>query len=70
VDHRVRHPQRVSRLRASAAQAFFAKAGPALEAHAAGRRSEAIAIFSSAVSGFDRVQCRAMLEERVGRTIC
>ena len=48
-----------------AAQAFFAKAGPALEAHAAGRHSEAIAIFLSAVSGLDWEHCRSLLEERV-----
>ena len=47
------------------AQAFFAKAGPALEAHAAGRHEEAIATFMSAASGLDWTRCRALLEERV-----
>lgn len=48
-----------------AAPAFFAKAGPALEAHAAGRHEEALAIFMSAVSGLDWERCRTLLEARV-----
>ncbi len=54
-----------SLLSVPAAQAFFAKAGPALEAHAAGRREEALAIFMSAASGLDWASCRALLEKRV-----
>jgi 3-oxoadipate enol-lactonase len=48
-----------------AAQAFFAKAGPAFAAHAAGRPEEALAIFLSAASGLDWERCRALLEQRV-----
>jgi 3-oxoadipate enol-lactonase len=48
-----------------AAQAFFAKAGPALDAYAAGKREEAVAIFLSAASGLGWERCRAILEERV-----
>lgn len=47
------------------AQAFFAKAGPALEAYAGGRHEDALSIFMSAVSGLEWEQCRALLEERV-----
>ncbi|HEY3236199.1 MAG TPA: alpha/beta fold hydrolase [Polyangiaceae bacterium] len=54
-----------SLLSVPAAQAFFAKAGPALEAHAAGRHEEALAIFMSAASGLDWERCRTLLEERV-----
>jgi pimeloyl-ACP methyl ester carboxylesterase len=43
--------------------AFLQKAGPALEAHAAGNPEEALAIFMSAVSGLDWTACRAMLDE-------
>jgi 3-oxoadipate enol-lactonase len=54
-----------SLLSVPAAQAFFAKAGPALEAHAAGRHEQALAIFTSAGSGLDWEQCRTLLEKRV-----
>jgi 3-oxoadipate enol-lactonase len=54
-----------SLLSVPAAQAFFAKAGPALAAHAAGRREEALAIFMSAASGLEWERCRTLLEERV-----
>ena len=54
-----------SLLSVPAARAFFAKAGPALEAHAAGRPEEALAIFMTAASGLDWERCRALLEERV-----
>lgn len=47
------------------AQAFFLKAGPALEAYAAGQHEEALAIFLTAVSGLDWKTCRAVVEERV-----
>jgi len=66
-------PQRVhslvllepSLLSVPAAQGFFGKAGPALEAHAAGRPEEAVAIFLCAASGLAWESCRALLEERV-----
>ena len=54
-----------SLLSVPSAQAFLGKAGPALEAHAAGRHEEAWAIFVSAASGLDWERCRALLEERV-----
>src|SRR5262249_28376606 len=54
-----------SLLSVPAAQAFFGKAGPALQAHAAGRHEEAWAVFLSAASGLDWQRCRAFLEERV-----
>jgi len=54
-----------SLLSVPAAQAFFAKAGPALQAHEAGRREEALAIFLSAASGLDWERCKTLLEERV-----
>jgi pimeloyl-ACP methyl ester carboxylesterase len=44
---------------------FLEKAGPALTAYAGGDREQALAIFMSAVSGFDWKACRAMLEERI-----
>jgi pimeloyl-ACP methyl ester carboxylesterase len=43
--------------------AFLQKAGPALEAHAAGNPEKALAIFMSAVSGLDWTACRAVLDE-------
>jgi pimeloyl-ACP methyl ester carboxylesterase len=55
----------LSLLSVAAAQDFFAKAGPALEAHAAGRHEEAWAIFLSAASGLEWDACRALLEQRV-----
>ena len=54
-----------SLLSVPAAQSFFAKAGPALDAYAAGRHEEALAIFLSAASGLDWERCRTLLEERV-----
>jgi len=54
-----------SLLSVPAAKAFFAKAGPALEAHAAGRNEDAVAIFLTAASGLDWERCRTLLEERV-----
>jgi 3-oxoadipate enol-lactonase len=54
-----------SLLSVPAAQAFFANAGPALEAYAAGRHEQALAIFMAAASGLDWEQCRTMLEARV-----
>jgi len=54
-----------SLLSVPAAKAFFTKAGPALEAHAAGRPEAALAIFMSAASGLEWERCRALLEERV-----
>ncbi len=48
-----------------AAQAFFAKAGPALEAYKGGRHDQAWALFSSAASGLDWERCRTLFEERV-----
>ena len=47
------------------AQAFFAKAGPAFEAFAAGEHEQALGIFMSAASGLPWDQCRALLEARV-----
>lgn len=54
-----------SLLSVPAAQAFFAKAGPALEAYGAGRHEDALAIFMSAASGLDWERCGTVLEERV-----
>lgn len=54
-----------SLLSVPAAQAFFAKAGPALDAYAAGRHEEALAIFLTAASGLDWERCRSLLEESV-----
>jgi 3-oxoadipate enol-lactonase len=54
-----------SLLSVPAAEAFFAKAGPALEAYAAGRHEEALALFISAASGLDWERCRTLLEGRV-----
>jgi len=54
-----------SLLSVPAAQAFFVQAGPALEAHAAGRHEEAVALFLSTVSGLEWERCRSLLEERV-----
>ena len=54
-----------SLLSVPAARMFFAKAGPALEAYAAGQHEEALAIFMSAASGLDWERCRTLLEERV-----
>lgn len=54
-----------SLLSVPSAQGFFAKAGPALDAHAAGRHEAALAIFLSAASGLDWERCRTLLEQRV-----
>jgi pimeloyl-ACP methyl ester carboxylesterase len=54
-----------SLLSVPAAQAFFAKAGPAFEAHAAGRHEDAWSIFLSAASGLEWARCRAILDDRV-----
>ena len=47
------------------APAFLQKAGPALEAYAAGNHEKALAIFMTAVSGLEWRTCRAMVEERI-----
>ena len=47
------------------AQAFLQKAGPALEAYAAGDHEKALAIFMTAVSGLDWKTCRAVVDERI-----
>jgi pimeloyl-ACP methyl ester carboxylesterase len=47
------------------AEAFFAQAGPALEAYGSGDAEGALALFMSVVSGLDWVACRALLETRV-----
>jgi pimeloyl-ACP methyl ester carboxylesterase len=47
------------------AEAFFAQAGPAIEAYGSGDAEGALALFMSVVSGLDWVDCRALLEERV-----
>ncbi len=47
------------------AQAFLQKAGPALEAYAAGHHEEALAIFMTVVSGLEWKECRALLDERI-----
>jgi pimeloyl-ACP methyl ester carboxylesterase len=47
------------------AEAFIAKAGPSLEAYAAGDHAAAVALFLSAVSGLDWETCRSVIEEHV-----
>jgi pimeloyl-ACP methyl ester carboxylesterase len=47
------------------AGAFFAKAGPSLEAYGAGDREGAMASFLSAVCGLDWDQCRTVIENHV-----
>ncbi|MDQ3296435.1 MAG: alpha/beta hydrolase [Myxococcota bacterium] len=67
------HPEKVhslvllepSLLTVPGAQAFFAKAGPAFDAFAAGDREQAIAIFLAAASGLPWDECRAILEARM-----
>ena len=44
---------------------FFAKAGPSVDAYAAGDRPSAVAIFLSAVSGLDWDTCRSAIDEHV-----
>jgi pimeloyl-ACP methyl ester carboxylesterase len=46
-----------------AAQALFAKAGPAIEAYSAGDHRTAVESFLSAVSGLDRDSCRSVIEK-------
>jgi pimeloyl-ACP methyl ester carboxylesterase len=48
-----------------AAGAFLQKAGPALEAYAAGDHEKALEIFLCGVSGLDWKTCRALLDERI-----
>jgi pimeloyl-ACP methyl ester carboxylesterase len=47
------------------AEAFLQKAGPALQAYAAGDHAQALAIFMTVVSGLDWKTCRALIDERV-----
>lgn len=47
------------------AQAFLAKAGPSLEAHAAGDGEGAMAAFLSVVTGLAWEECRRVIDERV-----
>jgi pimeloyl-ACP methyl ester carboxylesterase len=47
------------------AEAFFAKAGPSVAAHAAGDHAAAVAIFLSAVSGLDWDTCRSVIDKHV-----
>jgi len=47
------------------AGALLEKAGPAVQAHAAGDEETAVAIFLSAVSGLDWETCRTIIERRV-----
>ena len=67
------HPDRVetlvllepAMLWVPAAEAFFAKAGPSVEAYNAGNHEEAVATFLSAASGLDWQTCRSMIERNV-----
>lgn len=67
------HPDRVETLAllepamlwVPAAEAFFAKAAPSVEAYNAGNHEEAVAIFLSAASGLDWQTCRSMIERNV-----
>jgi pimeloyl-ACP methyl ester carboxylesterase len=47
------------------AEAFLEKAGPALQAYAAGEHEKALAIFMTAVSGLDWNTCQAVIEQRI-----
>lgn len=47
------------------AEAFLKRAGPSLQAYAAGDRHAAMAGFLSVVSGLDWETCRAVIDERV-----
>jgi len=47
------------------AGAFFAKAGPSVDAYAAGDQATAVAVFLSAVGGLDWEVCRSVIEEHV-----
>ncbi len=55
----------LSLLSVSSAEAFFAQAGPAFEAYAAGDAETALSIFMSVVSGLDWPTCEALLDARV-----
>ena len=67
------HPDRVetlvlleaAMLWVPAAEAFFAKAAPSVQAYNAGNHEEAVATFLSAASGLDWQTCRAMIERNV-----
>jgi pimeloyl-ACP methyl ester carboxylesterase len=67
------HPDKVhsllllepSLLTVPSAQAFFAKAGPAFDAFAAGQHEKALEILMTAASGLSWDQCRVVLEQRV-----
>jgi pimeloyl-ACP methyl ester carboxylesterase len=48
-----------------AAEAFFQKVGPALQAYAAGEHENALALFMTAVSGLDWKTCRTVVEARI-----
>jgi pimeloyl-ACP methyl ester carboxylesterase len=53
----------------ASAEPFFQKAGPALQAYAAGEHEKAVAIFLSAASGLDWERCRSVLEEHAPGTV-
>jgi len=55
----------LSLLSVPGAAGFLQKAGPALEAYAAGQHEAALAVFMSAASGLEWEACRAILDERV-----
>jgi pimeloyl-ACP methyl ester carboxylesterase len=52
-------------LTVASAEAFFAKAGPSVDAYAAGDHAAAVSTFLSAVSGLDWETCRSVIEEHV-----
>jgi pimeloyl-ACP methyl ester carboxylesterase len=54
-----------SLLSVASAQAFLAKAGPAFDAFAAGKRELALEIFMTAASGLPWDQCSTLLEKQV-----
>jgi pimeloyl-ACP methyl ester carboxylesterase len=56
-------------LSVAAGEAFFAEAGPAFAAYAAGEHDEAFALFMSVVSGMDWPTCRDLLDARVPGTV-
>ena len=55
----------LSLLSVPGAAGFLAKAGPALEAYAAGKHEAAVAIFLSAASGLEWTACRALLDTHI-----
>lgn len=55
----------LSLLSLSRAEAFFAQAGPAFEAYAAGDAEGALSLFMGVVTGMDWPTCEALLEARV-----